>query len=224
MTYIEWEAELERCLKSLPQEEVNEIISYYREMHGDKRDAGLSDEEIIKTFGEPMLCASKILMENAGEVEKADEQEKQKDEREKEEENKPPQKEDAVQAQKEEGQQAFSKSAPKVSVAKIVGWFFLAILFIIPLTAVVISVIAALASITVTGAALAVGGVILAIASPFAFFLGYTGLGVLATLGTALATVGIGLFLFVIFFVITKYSIFVCIKILKHFFKRRNRK
>ncbi len=208
MTYIEWESEFKKCIKSIPEKEKDEIVGYYREMYSDRHEAGLSDEEIIKNFGEPMLCAAKILMENAAE------------------ENGGVRKEKSEATIKKPLSQKFKQTGveycKKISVSKIVGWFFLTVLFIIPLAAVVISAIAALASATVACAAASVSGGILAIASPFAFFLGYTGLGVLATAGAGLATAGVGLLLFEVFFFITKYSILPCVKILKHFFKRRS--
>ena len=62
MTYNEWERELLRYLKGLPKKERDEVADYYREMHGDKFDAGMTDEQIIKKFGEPKLVTSSPLI------------------------------------------------------------------------------------------------------------------------------------------------------------------
>ena len=213
MTYVQWESEFQKCIGSLPQKEKDEIIGYYREIYADKREAGLTDEEIIKNFGEPMLAAAKILMENN--ADEKDSQEAAADE--------PPVKEKKAEASAKPKAPA-PRSNGKVTVAAVVGWFFLIILFIIPLAAVLFSAFAAVAAIMVAGFAIAVSGVVLTVASPFAFFLGYTGLGVLATLGAALTLVGVGIILFEIFYVITKYFAFACIKLVRYFLKRRKQK
>jgi len=49
-------------------------------------------------------------------------------------------------------------------------------------------------------------------------------MGVLSLLGTGLCTSGVGALLFAAFMPITKYSVFACIKIAKHAFKRREEK
>lgn len=213
MTYVQWESEFQKCIGSLPQKEKDEIIGYYREIYADKREAGLTDDEIIKNFGEPMLAAAKILMENSSE--EVDTQEAAVDES------------PAEEKKTEDSPRPTSpapRSSRKITVASVVGWFFLLILFIIPLAAVLFSAFASVAAVTVSGLAMAVSGVILAVASPFAFFLGYTGLAVLATLGAALTLVGVGIILFEIFYVITKYFAFACIKLVRYFLKRRKQK
>ena len=65
MTYESWEKELVERLDILPQNEKDEIISYYREIYSDKLDAGESESKIVSTFGEPALCAAKILIESS---------------------------------------------------------------------------------------------------------------------------------------------------------------
>ena len=213
MTYIEWEGELLKCLKSLPESESNEIISYYREMYGDRRDAGLSDDEIVKNFGEPMLCAAKILMESASESEIGETKEEEI-----------PKKCPKSEPQDKSVSQKSSKHCFKnVSFAKIVGWFFLAILIIIPAMSTAVSAISAVFAVAVTGGAMVVGGALSAIASPFAFFIDCSGLGVLALLGASLAVAGAGALLFTAFYYITKYSVISCIKIFKYFVMRGNK-
>ncbi|MBE6644264.1 MAG: DUF1700 domain-containing protein [Ruminococcaceae bacterium] len=217
MTYVEWEGELLKCLKNLPETEKHEIIDYYKEMYSDKRDAGLSDEEIIKNFGTPMSCAAKILMEHTAEDEKREDTNEEKSEEAKVEIT-------AKKSKTDKRNDARSNYAASFSIAKIVGWFFLTVLFIIPFAAVIISAIAALGALTIAGIAAAVAGAIAVIASPFAFFFGYGGLGVLATAGAGVAAVGIGLIMFGVFYIITKYSVVSCIKIVKHLTERRSSK
>jgi uncharacterized membrane protein len=64
MTYKEWEKKLSKYLKPLVQEERFAAVEYYREMYGDKLEAGLSCEEILEEFGSPQACAERILGEN----------------------------------------------------------------------------------------------------------------------------------------------------------------
>ena len=64
MNYSEWENALVKELKGLPTAEYIKITSYYREMYGDKLEAGLSEEAILTEFGSPKSCAQKIMAEN----------------------------------------------------------------------------------------------------------------------------------------------------------------
>lgn len=210
MTYIQWEREFQKCIKSLPEQEKQEIIGYYRELYADKREEGLSDDEIIKNFGTPMLCAATIMMDNASDEKESSETEKKLP---------PTQKE--KKASPENADTPRSRSRGRITVASVVGWFFLITLFLIPLAAVLVSVFSALAACTLVGGATAITGVILAIASPFSLFVGYTVLSALATLGAALVAIGIGIVIFEVFFIITKYFAFVCFKLCRCFFKRR---
>lgn len=67
MTYIQWRDELEGQLKSLPDEERQKVFSYFSEMYADKRDAGLTESQIINEFGAPYDVAQRILNENCTE-------------------------------------------------------------------------------------------------------------------------------------------------------------
>ncbi len=64
MTQKAWEKELEKHLAALPKAERAEAISYYRELYGDKLEAGYSNEDILREFGYPEDCAERILAEN----------------------------------------------------------------------------------------------------------------------------------------------------------------
>ena len=60
MTYEQWEAKLKELLADASEEEINEAVGYYKEIYSDKKDAGLSDEEILREFGTPEDCAGRI--------------------------------------------------------------------------------------------------------------------------------------------------------------------
>ncbi len=64
MTYIKWQDELESYLGVLSREEKEKVFAYFAEMYADKRDAGLSEKEIIEEFGAPYDAAKRILAEN----------------------------------------------------------------------------------------------------------------------------------------------------------------
>lgn len=64
MNKREWERRFLKELQPLAGKERNEALEYYREIYGDKIDAGFSEEEILREFGNPEDCARKILEEN----------------------------------------------------------------------------------------------------------------------------------------------------------------
>lgn len=71
MTYIKWKDEVESYLVNMPQEEIEKLFSYFSEMYADKRDAGLSEEQIIEEFGAPYDVAKRVL-ESGRENEKSE--------------------------------------------------------------------------------------------------------------------------------------------------------
>lgn len=66
MTQKEWEKSLLRHLGKLSKNERSKIAEYYRELYGDKLDAGDSPERILAEFGAPKECAERILAEEYG--------------------------------------------------------------------------------------------------------------------------------------------------------------
>ena len=64
MTYKQWEKMLLRRLKLLSKEERDGIAAYYREIWGDKIEAGFSEYEILLEFGSPEQAAARILSED----------------------------------------------------------------------------------------------------------------------------------------------------------------
>ena len=196
MTYKKWEDDLLRHLSDIPESERREACEYYREIFGDKFDAGMDENKILEEFGEPKICAERILSERDELQSKAHEPSESPK-------NKP-----------------MPKSGKKFSISKWVGIFFLTTLVVIPLACVIISAIAAFAAVTVVAAALIIGGLIGALASPLAFILGYTGWGVLSAAGACLAAAGAGALLFPAFFIITKYSVISSLKLTKYAIRR----
>ncbi|MDE5789096.1 MAG: DUF1700 domain-containing protein [Clostridia bacterium] len=71
MTYIKWKDEVESYLVNMPQDEKQKLFSYFSEMYADKRDAGLSEAQIIEEFGAPYDVAKRIL-EGGKESEKSE--------------------------------------------------------------------------------------------------------------------------------------------------------
>ena len=64
LTYKEWEDALAAGLRGASRNDVSGILNYYKEIYGDKRDAGVSDEEIIAEFGTPDECIERIRSES----------------------------------------------------------------------------------------------------------------------------------------------------------------
>ena len=190
MTYRKWEDALLSHLGNIPESERREACEYYREIFGDKYDAGIEENRILEEFGDPKICAERILSER-------DETET-----------------------KEPKLAKAPRAKAKFSITKWVGIFFLTTLVVIPLACVIISVIAAFASVAIAAAALIIGGVVGALASPLAFILGYTGWGVLSAAGACLAAAGVGALLFPAFFIITKYSVISSLKLTKYAIRR----
>ena len=65
MTYRQWEKAFRKRLSRLPKEERERALGYYAELYGDKLDAGVSESEIVREFGDPKAAADKIIAEPA---------------------------------------------------------------------------------------------------------------------------------------------------------------
>ena len=228
MTYKLWEETLLKYLKSLTSEERDEILGYYREIYNDKRDTGITEEDIIESFGDPMIAAAKILKEHSEDAESED-RTSLKDAPSEEAAQVPVDSED-----KEKNDGLCEKCLPVlkkvkdkvgnavkgISVSKVVGWFFLTLLVLIPLAAIVVSIIASLAAVTVSGAAMMLGGALVAIAAPITLAFGYSFSAMLILLGAAILLAGLGAFIFITFYYITKYVTVSCVKVIKYFVRR----
>ena len=65
MTYRQWEKAFRKRLSRLPGEERERALGYYAELYGDKLDAGVSESEIVREFGDPKAAADKLIEESA---------------------------------------------------------------------------------------------------------------------------------------------------------------
>ena len=71
MTRGQWIEELKKYLFTLPKEDLARALEYYNEIYNDKNEAGISEGEILYSFGNPSDAAKKILAEygfNAGQA------------------------------------------------------------------------------------------------------------------------------------------------------------
>ena len=199
MTWKEWELHLMEGLSTLSLEERAKIAEYYQEMYGDKLEAGIPEEEILKEFGDPKACAQKILLENGEEITPTQEVKKVEPsptQPQVEKQNTPQVKE--PQAVKE----TVIKIEPKKEERSIVSRVFSIIGFIV-LT--LLSVFAVL--------------VLGAFALTFAYGLDVE--GTLANFGAGLAFIGVGILLSLLFAWLTKIVGLGCKKQLTSFFERR---
>ncbi len=64
MDQIEYLKQLKRHLSPLERDERNKIIEYYSELISDKLESGITEQEVLKQFGEPKELAAKILSES----------------------------------------------------------------------------------------------------------------------------------------------------------------
>ena len=185
MNYSEWESLLVKELKCLPTTECLKITDYYKEMYGDRLDAGMREEDILAEFGSPKSCAEKILAENTEEKER----------------NNPV--------------KTTSATTPPSTTSNTVKGVILAVLFSlfagIPLAAVLVSVVAALGAIFISGAAGIVASFVFLVVSPFTA----TGAGIAANIGMALAAIGVCGFLSIGGYYATKHTAIYSFKLMK---------
>lgn len=118
------------------------------------------------------------------------------------------------------GEQAEKGVRSGTSVASVLGAAVLSLLLILPLACVGLFVIAIFGATTFGGAIVALAGVAYVIFGPF-MTLG--GAAITAHIGLGLACCGVGLLLFALFFVLTKYAAIGCYKALVFIYGRRKR-
>ncbi len=137
MNYKTWERQLKKALHGLPKAEKTSATEYYRELYGDKLEAGVSEAEILQEFGSPTNCAARIL--------EAAESSPQSDEK----------------------QNKAACKSTGVSAFYIVGMAFLSLTIIIPLGAAAFSVLCAFGAATLGCGVGALGGIIYVFVAPF---------------------------------------------------------
>ena len=134
-----WERRFLKTLKPLSKDERYSALAYYQELYDDKAESGITEEEILREFGEPERCAYRILLgeENTESVT-------------------PP-------------SVPYAKSARQMrtySVAEIVGLIFVGLILLLPLACVALALVLSFGAFCVSGVAVAVAYVI---GSPFRF-------------------------------------------------------
>ncbi|MBR2646907.1 MAG: DUF1700 domain-containing protein [Clostridia bacterium] len=194
MTYKTWERKFCWALRGLPREEREQAIAYYREMYGEKRANGKTEESILREFGDPKICAKDIVDEEKASLKG---KEKGKD----------------IGVKKQE-----RNAGGGSSIAEYISLFFVSLILVLPLTCAALGVIVAFGAVSISGLAAVLGGAAFICICPFA---GLTWVGVLASIGGGIAAVGLGFLLFVGFFYATKYSAIGVWKALKNLYIRR---
>lgn len=137
MNYKTWEKQLKKSLHGLPKAEKASATEYYRELYGDKLEAGASEAEILQEFGSPTSCAARILEAAESSPQNSEKQDKA--------------------AYKPTGASAFY----------IVGMVFLSLTIIIPLGAAAFSVLCAFGAATLGCGIGALVGAIYVFVAPF---------------------------------------------------------
>ena len=201
MTYKEWEAKLTELLSGLSKKEIEEATAYYREIYGDKKDAGLSDEEILAGFGTPESCAGKIELSDS-------------------EEDALEEKEEPMAEKKDEKRDTAGYKIPMPTT--IVGLIFLHLLILVPIYAVIIGGIAGFGGICIGGAGLAIGGLGAVILSVIQLVTGNGFSSFLAMFGMGTAMIGAGIVLAISFFFVTKYTVFATYKLVKTIYVKKS--
>ena len=202
MTFRQWEYELRDMLRDIPESELRSITDYYAEIYDDKREAGFSDADILAEFGTPKECANRIRSEGI----------------------------DGIAAKrpiKDAVSDTLASAKDKVKIPSgsgIAGLVLLTIFAIIPLAAVLISLIAAFGSVSISGGALAVGG---AAGIGYSFIQLISGYGFpifLSSLGLSLALIGTGIPLGIGFYYVTKYLSIGSYKLIRSIYIKKEKK
>ena len=192
MTYEIWENDLRSRILSLPAEERERVLEYYREMYSEMTASGRSVESILEEFGTPEKCAAQVSAEWGSKAEDS---------------------ENALPASAPE-----PKGKKRVSAAEVVGLIFATLLLILPIGVSAFAVVISFGAVCVSGGVVGVGGILLAIAYPFS---GASAASIPAGIGLSLASAGAGLLLMVGFYYLTKWSAIWTILALKAIYKRR---
>lgn len=192
MTYTKWESELKSLLAGLPENEIDEATRYYAEIYGDKRDAGFSDEDIIKEFGTPEECAEKIRTEAA----EGSDGENKSTER-------------TVNIKITLPEKEKMKKIAKTTLFPVIPLAFVAFL-----------AIAAILSFAASGAGIAIGGVGSFVLSFLHLFAGDGFLVFLSLFGIGLAGIGLGFIITVAFIYLAKRVAVFAYEYLRRFYAK----
>lgn len=199
MTQKKWERTLKRFLSPLPKSEQKSIVAYYREMYQDKLDLGLSESEILAEFGDPQVCAGRMIAESSIEQKT------------------PP---TTTATNNPFAQEYKAKPIKSASVGGTLGMVFFTLLLGIPVGAVWVSVIAVFAAVGVASVAVGFAGLLSPLLTPFYSSLGFSGVSFAANLGLYLASAGAGFMLAVLFYYATKHTVVGLIQTVKFIYGR----
>ncbi|MBQ9080850.1 MAG: DUF1700 domain-containing protein [Clostridia bacterium] len=128
----------------------------------------------------------------------------------------------------ESGAEVTDSSAPRPSeqprgsatVAEIIGLVFLTLILILPLACAVLTVILSFGIVSLAGAIVVIAGIASIIIVPFAAA-GLGAAGIVALIGICIAVCGVGALLFVVFWLLTKYTALGTFKALQFIYMRR---
>jgi len=190
MTKYEWENELTKNLKRLPDIEVSKILDYYNELFFDKADTGLSEKEIIKSFGNPFDVAYKVVYGFEGEETAFK--------------TAPPQDKEEFAEYPHTGEEFYGHQ-PSAVKRKRKGGIIARIIFFVPFFVIFVTLWSLVISLIAGGLGCAIGGLGIAIWSLFQ--IGNHGSSAAANIGLGLVASGVGLILIVFVRAIFKSAI-----------------
>jgi uncharacterized membrane protein len=189
MRYNRWEKNFKRSLGFLKRNERDEAVRYYREMYEDKLDSGMLTEDILYEFGTPELCAARLYEERLD--------------------NSFP---EAKKKEKREAIPRFDKG--RRGFLYYLGMFFATVLFIIPLGAILLSLIVSFGAAVISGFAVSVSGVAVILCGWLPIFA--SGIeNALFNIASGFACIGIGLLLAIAFWYPTRYVSVFSFKLMK---------
>ena len=197
MTFREWEKQFKKALKGISTQEKQTALEYYRELYGDKIDAGCSPEDAVAQFGNPVDCAQNIVAENAPA-------------------NKKDNRTTIVPKQK--------NKVSTHSVSIIIGMVFLTLLLVIPVFAVLLAVVASFGASAIACAVCVVASLLLVIIYPvYLAVYGAAWGAIVANIGMCLAATGVCIVLAIALFFATKYMVIWSIKLFKRIYFKGDR-
>ena len=212
MKYREFEAELYGALGDMSAKEKIEIISYYEEMFSEKREMGMSEDEILREFGTPEECAKRVMNEISAEIDKNAEEEANTKEAQ----------ENPICGKKEKkAEENGKKVAARVTFSSIIGTILFTLLLAIPLAAVLFSIVVSFGAVAIVSAATTLAGVLYVIYCPITPLSGIAAQGIIAHIGVGIVAAGVGALLFAVFYLLTKYSAVLSYRLMIYIYRRK---
>lgn len=211
MTQVEWEKIFLDNLAAIPEAERFKMAEYYREIYGDKLEAGQTPDEVLAEFGDPQECARRILQENESVTEVTQQESESLPE--------PKMEREIAQV---EVKQPVAKKCGYWTPATIVGMVFLTLLLIAPISSGAVAVIATLGAMVLVGGALVLAGCLYVVIAPFMSLTGASVWAIIANMGMGFALCGAGILVGIAFWFAVKYAVIGCWKALVWIYRRGN--